>query len=283
MTNHQEWDKIIESKRSFFVLNLKEVYNYRDLLFLFVRRDFVSLYKQTILGPLWFFIQPILTTLMFTVVFGSIAKISTDGLPNILFYMSGLTFWTYFADSLNKTSNTFIENQGIFGKVYFPRLITPLSIIFSNLFKFGIQFLLFLIFYFYFYITEDSSIKPNWYILLTPYLIILTGFMGLAFGLIITSLTTKYRDLRFLIQFGVQLWMYATPVIYPLSSLSGKARTLVLLNPMTSIIETFKFGFLGSGTFRWENIIYSTVLTLVLLFISILIFNKTEQNFMDTV
>jgi lipopolysaccharide transport system permease protein len=278
-----DWTDIIKPKRSLFSLNLKEVYKYRDLLFLFVKRDFISIYKQTILGPLWFFIQPILTTLMFTVVFGQIAGISTDGIPKILFYISGLTFWTFFAESLNKTSTTFLNNQGIFGKVYFPRLISPFSIVFSNLFNFGIQFLLFLLFFFYYYFQKDSSLKPNQYIILVPYLIILTGLMGLAFGLIITSLTTKYRDLRFLIQFGVQLWMYATPVIYPLSTLDGRIKKIALLNPMTSVIETFKYGFLGSGTFTWTSLIYSSLVTLVLLILSILIFNKTEQNFMDTI
>lgn len=277
------WTNIIKPKRNLFEINLKEIISYKDLMFLFVRRDFVSIYKQTILGPLWFFIQPILTTLMFTVVFGKIAGISTDGIPKILFYLSGLTFWTYFADNLTKTSNTFVENQGIFGKVYFPRLISPISIIISNLLKFGLQFLLFSAFYIFYFFQTDSTIKPNAVILLFPYLIILTGVLGLGFGLIVSSLTTKYRDLRFLIQFGVQLWMYATPVIYPLSALDGKMKQIALLNPMTSIIETFKYGFLGAGTFDLKHLIYTTVFALILLFLGVIIFNRTEQNFMDTV
>lgn len=277
-----EWSDIIEHKKSFFDFNLKEVYEYRDLLFLFVKRDFISVYKQTILGPLWFLIQPILTTLMFTVVFGKIAGISTDGVPKILFYLAGLTFWNFFSTNLVTTSNTFIENQGIFGKVYFPRIVTPLSVICSNLLKFGIQFGLFLAFYFY-YMVDGAAINPNVAIFLFPYLIMITAVLSMGFGLIITSLTTKYRDLRFLIQFGITLWMYATPVIYPLSSLGGNLRTMALVNPVSSIIETFKYGFLGVGTFEWIHLLYSSVFAIILLFVGVLIFNKTEQNFMDTV
>lgn len=278
-----KWDKIINPKRSLLSFNLKEVFRYKDLLFLFIKRDFISIYKQTLLGPLWFFIQPLITTFMFTMVFGKIAGISTDGLPSILFYLAGLTFWNYFADSLNKTSNTFILNQGIFGKVYFPRIISPISVVLSNLLKFSIQFLLFTVIFFYYFLDKKSTLDPNYIILLTPFLIFITACMGLAFGLIITSLTTKYKDLRFLIQFGIQLWMYATPVIYPLSTLDGKLQKIALLNPMTAIIETFKYGFLGSGTFTWNSLIYSALVTITLLIISILIFNKTEQNFMDSI
>ena len=278
-----KWDKITKPKRHHFDLNLMEIVKSKYLLFLFVKRDFISIYKQTILGPLWFFIQPILTTLIFTVVFGKIAGISTDGLPKILFYLSGITFWNYFSECLTKTSNTFIENQHIFGKVYFPRLILPLSIVCSSLMKFGIQFLLFIVIWIYYNVQPEYTFKPNEYIILFPLLIILTGLLSLGIGIIITSITTKYRDFRFLIQFGIQLWMYATPIIYPLSSLSGNLETLALINPMTSIIETFKFSFLGEGVFNWSHIGYTGLFTLLTLIFGIIIFNKTEQNFMDTV
>ena len=277
------WSDEIAPKRSLFHVNLFEIIQYKDLLFLFVKRDFISLYKQTILGPIWFFIQPILTTLIFTVVFGRIAGISTDGLPQILFYLAGITCWNYFSECLTKTSNTFIENQSIFGKVYFPRLIVPLSIVCSSLLKFGIQFLLFLIFFLYYFLNSEYNLKPNIYILLFPVIILLTGLLSLGIGIFITSITTKYRDFRFLIQFGVQLWMYATPIIYPLSTLEGKLKTMAVMNPMTSIIETFKFGFLGQGTFSWHYLGYTAIFTFMTLIIGVLIFNRTEQNFMDTV
>lgn len=272
----------ITPKKKLFDVNIDELYRFRDLLFLFVKRDFVSVYKQTVLGPLWFFIQPILTTIIFTFVFGRVAGLPTDGIPQSLFYLAGITCWNYFADCLTKTSSTFIDNQNIFGKVYFPRLITPLSIVISSLIKFGIQFLLFLI-YLSYELFNNSVIQPNLTILFIPFLIILMGLLGLGLGMIISSLTTKYKDLRFLIQFGIQLWMYITPVIYPLSSLSGKTKTIALLNPMTSIIETFKFAFLGSGDFNTMYLIYTTTITLIILIIGVLIFNRTEQNFMDTV
>ena len=273
---------IITPKKSILDLNIKEIFSFKDLLFLFVKRDFISIYKQTVLGPLWFFIQPILTTIIFTVVFGRYAGLPTDGIPQVLFYLAGITCWNYFAECLTKTSSTFIDNQNIFGKVYFPRIITPLSIVFSSLIKFGIQFLLFLGVYFY-YMLVYSSIYPNLTLFIFPLLIILMGLLSLGLGMIISSLTTKYRDLRFLIQFGIQLWMYVTPIIFPLSSLSGKMKTLAILNPMTSIIETFKFSFLSAGTFNWIHLGYSSLVTLIVLLLGILIFNKTEQNFMDTV
>ena len=277
-----EWDVIITPSRSLFHLNVQEVWQYRDLLTLFVRRDFVALYKQTILGPLWFFIQPIFTTLIFTVVFGNLAGISTDDIPPMLFYLAGITLWNYFADTLKATSETFTKNQGIFGKVYFPRLVAPLSITITGLLKMGIQLLLFIGIYIYF-MAVGTPIKPNLYILLFPILLLLLMGLGLGFGLIITSLTTKYRDLKFLIQFGVQLAMYATPVIYPLSEVPVKYQWLAILNPMTPIIETFKFSTLGRGTFDWMHLSYSIIFTIVLMLLGTLIFNKTEQNFMDTV
>lgn len=277
-----KYNEEINPKKSILDVNIKEIYQFKDLLFLFVKRDFISIYKQTILGPLWFFIQPILTTIIFTVVFGKFAGLPTDGIPQVLFYLAGITCWNYFAECLTKTSNTFIDNQNIFGKVYFPRIITPLSIVLSSLIKFGIQFLLFLCVYFY-YLFVYNSIHPNITLFLFPFLIVLMGLLSLGLGMIISSLTTKYRDLRFLIQFGVQLWMYVTPIIFPLSSLSGEMKILAILNPMTAIIETFKFSFLSSGTFNWIYLGYSTLVTLIILLIGVLIFNKTEQNFMDTV
>jgi len=277
-----KYNEEIYPKKSILDVNIKEIYQFKDLLFLFVKRDFISIYKQTILGPLWFFIQPILTTIIFTVVFGRFAGLPTDGIPQVLFYLAGITCWNYFAECLTKTSNTFIDNQNIFGKVYFPRIISPLSIVLSSLIKFGIQFLLFLCLYFYYFFVHNS-IHPNITLFLLPFLIVLMGLLSLGLGMIISSLTTKYRDLRFLIQFGVQLWMYVTPIIFPLSSLSGKMKILAVLNPMTSIIETFKFSFLSAGTFNWIYLGYSTLVTLIILLIGILIFNKTEQYFIDTV
>lgn len=272
----------IKPKKSLLDINIKELFAFKDLLFLFVKRDFISVYKQTILGPLWFFLQPILTTVIFTFVFGRIAGLPTDGMPRALFYLAGITCWNYFSDCLTKTSSTFIDNQNIFGKVYFPRLITPLSIVISSLIKFGIQFFLFLLYYFY-ELSNYDTIHGNFTIFLIPILIILMGLLGLGLGMIISSLTTKYKDLRFLIQFGIQLWMYITPVIYSLSSLTGKTRIIALLNPMTSIIETFKYAFLGAGTFNVLHLLYTAVFTIIVLIAGILIFNRTEQNFMDTV
>lgn len=278
----EHWDLVIEPKASWWDVNLSEIWRYRDLLLLFVRRDFVSVYKQTVLGPLWFFIQPILTTLIFTVVFGKVAKIPTDGLPAVLFYMTGIVCWNYFADCLNKTSSTFTANAGIFGKVYFPRLIVPLSIVLSNLIKFGIQFLLLLCFMGY-YLGIDANISPNVYILLTPVLLLMMAGIGMGLGIIISSLTTKYRDFQFLVTFSVQLLMYATPVIYPLSFLEEKYRWIVLLNPMTSIIETFKYAYLGAGSFDINHLAYSFGVMVFLLLFGVLVFHKVEKTFMDTV
>ena len=279
----QEWTSIIEPKRHLFSINLKDVWRSKDLLLLFVKRDFIAVYKQTILGPLWFFIEPALTTLVFTIIFGQIAGISTGSIPPIAFYLAGLTCWNYFAECFKKTSNTFIENQDIFGKVYFPRLITPLSIVLSSLIKFGVQFILFLGVYFYYLFFTDAHIYPRAELLLLPLLIILVGFMGLGLGMIISSLTTKYRDMRFLIQFGIQLWLYASPIIYPLSSTDGNLRTVLMLNPMTSILETFKFGFFGVGHFDWILLCYPGGFTAFILILGVLVYNRTEQNFMDTV
>jgi len=281
-SSESEWTLEIKPVSGWFNFHLKDVWRYRDLLFMFVRRDFVAVYKQTILGPFWFFLQPILTSLTFNIVFGHIAKIPTDGIPPFLFYMSGLVCWGYFADCLTRTSSTFITNAHIFGKVYFPRLVSPLSNIISLLMKFGIQMLLFVCFLIYYKI-HGENVNPNIYILLIPYLIFVMAGLGLGFGIIVSSLTTKYRDLAFLIGFGVQLLMYATPVIYPLSELPEKYRWIVLANPMTAIVDTFRFAFLGAGEFNLGNLIYSSIFMVVVLSIGIVVFNRVEKTFMDTV
>lgn len=277
-----EWTLEIKPVSGWFNFHIRDVWRYRDLLLMFVKRDFVAVYKQTILGPFWFFVQPILTTITFTIVFGKIAKIPTEGLPPMLFYMSGVVCWNYFSDCLTKTSSTFISNAHIFGKVYFPRLVSPLANIISLLMKFGIQMLLLTCFIFYF-MANGADVHPNAYILLTPYLILLMAGLGLGFGIIVSSLTTKYRDLTFLVGFGVQLLMYATPVIYPVSVLPDNYKSIVKLNPMTSIIETFRYSFLGAGAFDVSNLFYTTVFVIFVLSIGIVIFNRVEKTFMDTV
>ena len=336
----KKWDLIIQPKKSLLNTNFKAIWRYRDLLILFVKRDFVAFYKQTILGPLWFFIQPILATAIFTVIFSKIAHLPTDGVPAIIFYMAGITLWGYFADCINKTSTIFTVNQDLFGKVYFPRVIVPLSVILTNMLKLGVQFILFLLFWLYFWYFE-GGIQPNWIISLFPLLLIMMALLGLGIGMIISSLTTKYRDLSFLVVFGVQLAMYATPIAYPLSitnpvsdvtkedilldpkseiiqfndkqvvitsteveggstifqaksletvvrkgsekSRINWARTGLLLNPMSSIIETFKYGFLGSGELPIYGLIYSGVFAIIVFLFGILIFNRVEKTFIDTV
>jgi lipopolysaccharide transport system permease protein len=282
-TKEENWDIVIEPENSLISLNLKEVWKYRDLLLLFVRRDFVAQYKQTILGPAWFVIQPIITTLMFTVIFGKVANLSTDGLPQVLFYMSGVVMWSYFAECLTKTSETFSANANIFGKVYFPRLVVPLSIVISSLLKLGVQLML-LAFVFAYFAVNGMKISINSYFLLLPLLILLMAGLGLGLGVLISSLTTKYRDLRFLMQFGVQLAMYASPVVYPLSLVEGsKFELLIKVNPMTAIIEFFRYGLLGNGTADLNLLLYCTVFTIILLLTGIIVFNKMERSFMDTV
>jgi lipopolysaccharide transport system permease protein len=277
-----EWDLVIEGSSSLFDIKSKDIWRYRDLLWMFVKRDFVSFYKQTILGPLWFFIQPIFTTIIYTFVFGGLAKISTDGLPQPLFYLAGITAWNYFADCITKTSTVFKDNSNIFGKVYFPRLILPLSIVVSNLVRFGVQMLLFLFIMAYYYFT-GAVFTPTWALLMFPVLVIMMALLGLGLGLIITAMTTKYRDLAFLVTFGVQLLMYATTVIYPLSAVPKKYLHIIELNPMTGIIEAFRYSFLGKGEFSVWSVGYSALVTLVVLFFGIIIFNKTEKTFVDTV
>ena len=278
----ESWDLIIQPKRHLLDVNLKELWDYRDLLYMFVKRDIVTVYKQTILGPIWFFVQPIMTMLVYVVVFGNIAKISTDGIPAPLFYLSGITLWNYFADSFNKTSTTFVANANIFGKVYFPRLIVPLSVVISNLIKFLIQLGLFLTIWTW-YLSTTDVLNPNIWILSTIYCLVLMAGLGLGFGIIFSSLTTKYRDLTFLITFGVQLAMYATPIIYPMSTLSEKYQRVLWWNPISHIIEAFKYGFLGAGEASISGLTYATIFTITTLTFGVIIFNRTEQTFMDTV
>jgi lipopolysaccharide transport system permease protein len=280
----ENWSYTIRSHHAFSFRSIIEVWQYRDLLFKFVKRDIVTNYKQTILGPLWFFIQPILTTLMFIIVFNRVAKLSTDEIPPVLFYLSGVTAWNYFSECLTKTSTTFKDNAYIFGKVYFPRLILPLSVIVSTLLKFLIQFGLFLAILVYYILTDSFHLTPGLPILLVPVLLLMMAGIALGSGMIITSLTTKYRDLSFLIQFGVQLLMYATPVIYPLSTvINSKYSILILANPMTPIIETFRVAFLGKGIFDWMHLGYSFLAMLVLLIAGFYFFSNTEKTFTDTV
>ncbi len=278
----ENWTEIIRPRDSLLSLRLGEVWRYRDLLWMFVIRDFVTFYKQTILGPLWFFIQPIFTTIVFTVIFGTVADIKTDAIPKPLFYLSGLILWNYFADCLTASSNTFRANQGVFGKVYFPRLVTPLAVVVSRLLKLCIQLTLFVVIYL-FYVCRDTELHPNAGILLLPILVFFMAGLSLGFGFIITSMTTKYRDLAFLVGFGVQLWMYATPIIYPLSLVSEKYRWIMVLNPMTSVLEAFRWGVFGVSSFQWVYLLYSLGFMVCLLFLGIIVFNKTEKNFMDTV
>lgn len=281
-TKNTDWDLIISPKKKWYDLELADVWRYRDLIALFIRRDFVSRYKQTILGPLWFIIQPLITSLVFTIVFGNIAQIPTDGLPQFLFFLSGNVLWIYFANCLTNTSDTFIANAGIFGKVYFPRLVTPISVIISNLVTFGIQFVFFLGFFIYFYL-QGATISLTPWALTLPLLILLMAGLGLGFGIIISSMTTKYRDLRYLVTFGVSLWMYGTPVIYPVSSIPDQWRWIANINPVTPIIETFRAGFLGAGNTSWLRLGYSALFMMVVTFIGIVIFNRVEKTFIDTV
>ncbi|GAA4093641.1 ABC transporter permease [Mucilaginibacter panaciglaebae] len=281
----EHWDIEITAETKLLSLKLKDVWQYRDLLMLLVRRDFVAFYKQTILGPVWFFIQPIITTITYTLVFSHLAGIPTDDVPAPLFYLAGITLWNYFADCLTKTSTVFKDNASIFGKVYFPRLIMPLSIVLSNLIRFAVQFILFILVLVYLDV-KGLSIMPNATVLLFPVLILLVAAQGLGMGMIISAVTTKYRDLAFVVSFGVPLLMYATPVIYPLSialTKYPKYAGIIKYNPITGIIETFRYGFLGKGTFSWELLGYSAGITLVIFLLGTIIFNKVEKNFIDTV
>jgi len=285
MNNGEDWTLIIKPRNSLLNLNLRELWQYRDLLEMYIKRDIVTFYKQTILGPIWFFIQPIFTTVVFMFVFGGLAGIPTDGIPQVLFYLSGITLWNYFSECLTKTSDTFLTNQAIFGKVYFPRLIAPLSVTITGLIKMFIQFGLFTVVYLV-YLYNGTPVRPNFHAFLFPVLIFILAALSLGFGILISSLTTKYRDLKFLIVFAVQLWMYASPVIYPLSVMKGsyeKYMWLIQANPVTAVLETFKYGFLGNGTFSWLALAYSFVFSILILFTGVLVFNKVERSFMDVI
>lgn len=281
----EHWDLEITANSKLLSLKLKDVWQYRDLLLLLVRRDFVSFYKQTILGPIWFFVQPIITTLTYTLVFSNLAGIPTDGVPAPLFYLAGITIWNYFADCLTKTSTVFKDNASIFGKVYFPRLIMPLSIVISNLVRFGVQFILLVMTMVFFYF-KGFHFAINATALLFPLLIFMVAVQGLGLGMIISAVTTKYRDLAFVVSFGVPLLMYATPVIYPLSvalQKYPKYAGIIKYNPITGILETFRYGLLGKGSFSWELLGYSCGVTVVLFLLGTIIFNKVERNFIDTI
>lgn len=277
----QDWDLVIKGHTSLFDVRLKEVWYYRDLLFLFVKRDFVTVYKQTILGPLWFFIQPLLTTITFTIIFGTVAQLPTDGAPKLVFYMAGITLWNYFSNCLTSVAGVFNANAGIFGKVYFPRLIMPLTVVISNLMKFGVQFLLFVCFVVYFVL--QGQIQPNFYILLLPVVILLMALIAMGIGLILTAMTSKYKDLTQLISFGIQLFMYITPVIYPSSSIPDGYKWLVNFNPLVSLFDYMRYAFLGIGQFSFWSLLYPTLFSLVVLALGILVFNKSQKTFVDTV
>lgn len=275
------WTEIIQPQSSLLRLNLREVWRYRDLLLLLVKRDFVTYFKQTVLGPIWFFVNPIFTTLMYTLVFGNIAGLSTDGSPQIAFYLSGVVLWNYFSTSLNQTATVFTTNATIFGKVYFPRLVMPLAIVTSNLMQFGVQFLLFIGIVIYY--SFLGQVQPNIWILFTPVLILLMASFALGVGMIFSSMTTKYKDMTMLLTFGVQLFMYATPIIYPVSSISEKYRSYIELNPLTAIVECFRYAYLGVGDFNGYMLLYSTVIIGLLLTIGTLVFNRVQKGFMDTI
>ncbi|WP_396146808.1 ABC transporter permease [Flavobacterium sp.] len=278
----QIWTEEIKSHSSIFSVNFREVWHYRDLLLMLVKKDYVTFYKQTILGPIWFFIQPILTTLIYVLIFGQIAKLSTDGAPQIAFYLSGVTIWNYFSETLTKTATVFRDNAAVLGKVYFPRLIMPLSIVVSGLMKFAIQFALFIAVIMY-YTFVKNMLHPNIWLLATPFLVLLMAAFSLGLGMIFSSLTTKYKDLVFLLTFGIQLFMFATPVVYSITSIPAERQWIVNLNPLTGIFECFRYGFLGTGNFNPDTLVMSTGIIALILLLGVLIFNKVEKSFMDTV
>ncbi len=281
--NNESWDLVIASESKWWSIPFKEIWHYRDLLWILLKRDYKASFRQTVLGPLWFFIQPIFTTLMYTVVFNRVAKLGTDGMPPILFYLSGVILWNYFSTSITSTSNAFISNASIFGKVYFPRLIIPISVVLSNMMKLMVQFSFFLIVFVYYWQCSCSTITPSWHAALFPFLFLLMGILGLAIGMLISTFTTKYRDFQYLIAFGIQLLMYATPIVYPSSMVKGVWHDILVLNPMTGIVEGFRYSFLGTGSFQWGMIGYSFIFSIVMLSISVVLFNKVEKKFMDTV
>ncbi len=282
MTNHiKQWTQVIQPKSKWFEINFREIWNYKDLIWIFVKRDIVSANKQTILGPLWFFIAPLFTVFIYLFVFNRIAELSTDEIPAPLFYLAGITLWNYFQSCFMSTSNTFTANAGLFGKVYFPRLVSPIATVLSNLLKFFIQMALFLCVYAYYLV--KGEVTPNSTLFLLPILILLLAGIALGMGIIISSLTTKYRDLTYFISFGITLMMYMTPVIYPISSLPLKFKFVIAYNPISPIIEAFRYGFAGHGDFSWYALGYSFIVMLVLLLLGMILFNRTEKNFMDTV
>ena len=281
--NNNKWDKIIDSKKSKFIFNLYEIIQYKDLIKFFIKRDFVVFYKQTILGPLWYVIQPLVNTIVFTVIFGNLAKIPTDGNPPFLFYLSGTVIWSYFAICLTTTSRTFLTNAHIFGKVYFPRVSVPISNVIFSLVQFFLQFIIFLFFYIYFF-TNGTSLNININLLvILPLLLLQTALLGLGFGLLISSLTTKYRDLNFVMDFFVQLWMFATPIVYPLSLVPDNYKLIIAINPMTSVVETFRKIFFDNSAIQIEHIIISLLVTIIIFILGIINFNRVERNFMDTI
>ncbi|MEZ4798577.1 MAG: ABC transporter permease [Flavobacteriales bacterium] len=279
----ENWDIVVESKTPWFNLQLKHVWHYRDLLFLLVKRDYVASFKQTVLGPLWFFIQPLMTTFVYIFIFGRVAKISTGSTPGILFYFMNVVLWNYFASCLLSASNTFVGNANLFGKVYFPRLIIPMSSIFSNLLKFGVQFAMFILMMAYYYFAQPGSIHPTWSVLFFPFILLAMAMLGSGVGMIISSMTTKYRDLNHLVAFGVQLFMYATPVVYPLSFLKNGAGMLLMINPLTSLFELYRYMFLGEGSFNAMGLAYSFGFAAVAMAIGVIVFNRVEKSFIDTV
>ena len=281
-TNNQNWSLIIKPKTGWLDIHLGELYRYRDLIYMFVKRDFNTFYKQTILGPLWYIIQPLVNTLVFTIIFGKIAKISTDGIPPFLFYMAGTVSWGYFEACLKTTSNTFVTNAEIFGKVYFPRLTVPVANVIIGLLQFGVQFVVFLGFLFYF-LWQGSEVHPNSLIIIMPLILLQMAVLGLGFGILISSITTKYRDLTFAMGFLIQLWMYATPIVYPLSIVPENYRLLAALNPMTSIVESFRAAFLGTSSIEPAHVAISVTITLLVFILGIIMFSRVEKTFMDTV
>lgn len=281
---NDDWTTVIKPRTGWFDIDLQELWRYRDLIVMFVKRNFTVLYKQTILGPLWIILNPLITTVLFNVVFGGIAGLSTDGTPSFLFYMAGNTLWTFFASCINNTANTFVANSQVFGKVYFPRLSTPISQVLTSLINFFIQFVMFLLFWVYFWAT-GSQIHLTLWVIALPFVVLEVMLLGLGVGIIVSALTTKYRDLAIAVGFGVQLWMYISPVVYPLSSLSEspRLRALMTLNPMTAPVEVFRMATLGTGTVMVGNLVYSVVVTLVALVAGIILFSRIEKTFMDTV
>lgn len=279
---NNDWTFVIKPKRGWFEIDLKELWHYRALYLIYIKRTFITVYKQTLLGPLWFLIRPVFTTIMYMFVFGGLAGISTDGVPQPLFYLSGIMLWSYFNDSFLNTSNVFLDNVGLFGKVYFPRLIIPLSQITSNFLKMGISLGLFIVIYIWYWL-NGAPLHINWSLCLFPLLMVLLALHALSWGLVVSVMTTKYRDFKIMLDFLMSLFMYATPVVYPLSAMPEKYKPIIELNPLTPIFETFKYGCMGCGSLEWGGLIYSTVFMLVMLLFSVLVFNRVERNFMDTV